>query len=68
MVSDLQLSVTNIADWITSMQLKLNCDKMELIMFGSRQQLLKCKTSSMNLDGNLIEMSKYVKYIRGGLD
>ena len=67
-VRDLQISVQDIAKWMTSMQLKLNCDKTELILFGSRQQLLKCKTREMELDGNLISMSQYVRYLGGGLD
>ena len=50
------------------MRLKLNCDKTELISFGSWQQLSKCSTTQMDLDGNLIPMSRYVKYLGGGLD
>ena len=34
-VKDLQLSVGDIAKWMASMRLKLNCDKTELILFGS---------------------------------
>ena len=67
-VRDLQISVQDIAKWMTSMQLKLNCDKTELILFGSRQQLLKCKTGEIELDGNLISTSQYVRYLGGGLD
>ena len=37
-------------------------------MFGHRNQLLKCKTDEVILDGNLIHMSSYVKYLGGGLD
>ena len=59
-VGDLQISVQDIANWMTSMRLKLNCDKTELILFGYRQQLLKCKTGEMELDGNLIPISQYV--------
>ena len=67
-VRDLQISVQDIAKWMTSMRLKLNYDKTELILFGSRQQLLKCKTKEMELDGNPIPMSQYVKYLGGGPD
>ena len=67
-VRDLQISVQDIAKWMTSMRLKLNCDKTELILFGSRQQLLKYKTGEIELDGNLILMSQYVRYLGGGLD
>ena len=67
-VKDLQISVQDIANWMTSMRLKLNFDKTELILFGSRQQLLKCKTSEIELDGYPISLSQYVKYLGGGLD
>ena len=50
------------------MRLRLNCDKTELILFGSRQQLLKCKTSEIELDGNPISTSQYVRYLGGDLD
>ena len=53
---------------MTSMRLKLNCDKTELILFRSRQQLLKCKTKEIELDGNLIKLSNQVKYLNEGLD
>ena len=67
-VRDLQISVQDIAKWMTSMRLKLNCDKTELILFGSKQQLLKCKTGDIELDGHLISVSQHVKYLGGGLD
>ena len=67
-VKDLQISVQDIGNWMTSMRLKLNCDKTELILFGSRQQLLKCKTSEIELDGYPFSLSQYVKYLGGGLD
>ena len=67
-VTDLQVSVQEIVRWMTSMRLKLNCDKTELILLGSRQHLLKCKTKEIELDGNLIHMSQYVRYLGGGLD
>ena len=37
-------------------------------MFGSRQQLRKCKTTSLTPEGNLIKMSNCVKYLGGNLD
>ena len=67
-VKDFQISVQDIAEWMTSMRLKLNCDKTELILFGSGQQLLKCKTSEIELNGYPISVSQYVKYLGGGLD
>ena len=38
-ISTTENTLTKIADWMTSMWLKLNSDKTEFIMFGSRQLL-----------------------------
>ena len=50
------------------MKLKLNADKTEVIIFGNQKQIDKCTTTSLVLDGNLIEISPHVKYLGGGLD
>ena len=50
------------------MRLKLNFYKTELILIGNQRQIDKCSTTSMILDSNLIQVSKYVKYLGGGLD
>ena len=47
---------------------RVNCDKTELILIGNQRLLNKCSTTNMVLDGNLIQMSKYVKYLGGALD
>ena len=59
--------VAPIGKWVSEMRLKLNCGKTELIMFGHRRQLLKCKMESISLDSNLIQVSSRVKYLGGGL-
>ena len=50
------------------MPFKLNCDKAEIIMFGHKKQLLKCKTDTVMLDDSLINVSSYIKYLGGGLN
>ena len=64
----LKNSVSEIADWIAEMRLKLNQDKTELILFGLRRQLLKCNTTGIELNGNLITLSNKVRYLGGNLD
>ena len=44
------------------MRLKLNPEKMELILFGNQKQMDKCSTQ------DLLPDSQYVKYLGGGLD
>ena len=50
------------------MRLKLNLEKMELILFGNQKQLDECSTQNLLLDNNLIKISSYIKYLGGGLD
>ena len=49
MINNTENTLTTIADWMTSMCLKLNSDKTEFIMFGSRQMLKHANTSHLNL-------------------
>ena len=48
--------------------MKMNNGKTEFILYGSRQQLLKCETTSININGNSIKRAKYIKYLRASLD
>ena len=53
---------------MTSMHLKLNSDKIEFIMFGSRQMLKHASTSHLDFASSLIQQSKLIKYLGGHLD
>ena len=50
------------------MHLKLNNDKTQFIMFGSRQMLKHANTLNLNFNSHLIQQSKLVKYLGGHLD
>ena len=50
------------------MQRKLNSDKTEYILFGSKQQLNKAAHKLFKAGLDLIELSKKVKYLGGVLD
>ena len=47
-ISTMETALTKIADWMTSMWLKLNSDKTEFIMFSSRQMLKYVNTSHLS--------------------
>ena len=47
--------VANIASWMDTMHLKLNPDKTEFIMFGYRNQLVKCTTSYVTISDSTIQ-------------
>ena len=55
--------VANIASWMNTMHLKLNPDKTEFIMFGYRNQLVKCTTSYVTISDSTIPKSPSVKYL-----
>ena len=60
--------VANIASWMDTMHLKLNPDKTEFIMFGYRNQLVKCTTSYGTISDSTIPKSPSVKYLGVTLD
>ena len=44
-------------------RLKINDGKTEFIMFGSKVQLAKCITNSININGNEVQRSEVIKYL-----
>ena len=46
----------------------MNDGKTEVILYGSRQQLLKSETTLMNLNGNSIKRAECIKYMGANLD
>ena len=61
-------TVANIASWMDTMHLKLNPDKTEYIMFGYKDQLVKCTTSYVTILDSTIPKSPSVKYLAVTLD
>ena len=61
-------TVANIASWMDTMCLKLNPDKTEFIMFGYRNQLVKCMASYVTISDSTIPKSPSVKYLGVTLD
>ena len=64
----MQATLTSIKDWMDSMHLKLNTDKMEFIIVGSKHQLRKLDESPLDANGDLIHESEVVRYLGGHLD
>ena len=58
----------NVKNWMTSMRLKLNGEKIEFIMIGHKTQLSKCDTTSVEIDNNTISLTDMVKYLGAHLD
>ena len=52
-----------VRSWMNSCHLKMNTDKMEAIMFGSRQQIRKCRLEAIEVCGDSIPYSESIKYL-----
>ena len=62
-------SLTNVAikQWMDQNRLKMNISKTEFIIFGSRQQLVKFKTSSIDINNSQIKRSESIWYLGADL-
>ena len=49
-------------------RLKMNKNKTEFILFGSKPQLDKCKTKTLNVGNTEIELADKIKYLGVLLD
>ena len=52
---------------MAAVHLRLNESKTEVIYFGSRQQLRKCQNKTFNINGEIINRSSKVKYLKSHL-
>ena len=60
----MELTFSNIKEWMDSMHLKLNSEKTEYIMFGSCQQLTKINPEPLQTGPDLIELQQQGKVPR----
>ena len=58
----------NVNTWMNLNHLKLNPDKTEFILFGSRQQLNKCKSKEISVVDAVVGWSNCIKYLGRYLD
>ena len=47
---------------------KINIQKMELMFWGSRQQLKKCETIGIRVIDDMVDRTKVTKYLGSWLD
>jgi hypothetical protein len=67
-VSELEKCLADINSWMSKNRLKMNPGKTEFILFGSRQQLKKCETSSIEVCGVDVKRSSCIKFLGAWLD
>ena len=51
-----------VKSWMNSCHLKMNTDKREAIIFGSRQQIKKCRLTAIEVCGDSIPYSESIRY------
>ena len=49
-------------------RLKMNGEKTEFIIYGSRQHLYKCVTNNINVTGEVVDKADCIKYLGVWLD
>ena len=67
-IRTLENSTIVIKEWMDQNRLKMNNDKTEFILIGSRQQLDKAQTSVVNINGEIVQKSRCIKYLGADLD
>ena len=67
-VSNLELNASNIKGTMDCNRLRMNNGKTDFIMFGSKLQLAKCITNSININGTEVQRSEVRKYLGAWLD
>ena len=61
--SALQEDVNAMGEWFSLNHLLVNCDKTNVMLFGSKQRLARSQGLSLFLLGKLLELSNAVKYL-----
>ena len=62
-MSNTESCLVSINEWMNLNRLKMNNEKTEFMLLGSRAQLGKCQTNSINVCGNLVQRNTVVKYL-----
>ena len=60
--------MTDLKVWMNENRLKMNNNKTEFILFGSKPQLDTCKTKTLNVNNTEIKLADKIKYLGVLLD
>ena len=61
--SVLQEDLNAVGEWFSLNRVLVNCDKTNVMLFGSKQRLARSQGLSLFLLGKLLELSNTVKYL-----
>ena len=62
-IHTLEQYTSDIKDWMDVNQLHMNSAKTEFLLVGSRQQLSKCVSTEINVNGEAVKRSACFKYL-----
>ena len=62
-MDDLEKCATDLKLWMDENRLKMNNNKTKFILFGSKLQLDKCKTKTLNVNNTEIGLADKIKYL-----
>ena len=62
-IRDLEECISQIKVWMNQNRLKMNGEKTEFILYGSRQQPKKCVTNNINVTGEVVDKTDCIKYL-----
>ena len=67
-ITSLESCITSIKHWMNGNRLRMNSAKADFIFIGSRQQLAKCKTTSILVCDEFVQRSSVIKYLGALID
>ena len=67
-IRDLEEYISQVKVWMNQNRLKMNGQKTEFILYGSRQQLKKCVTNNINVTGDVLDKTDCIKCLGVWLD
>ena len=67
-IAAIESCITSIKHWMDGNRLKMNSAKTDFILIGSRQQLAKCKTTSILVNDEIVLRSSIIKYLGALID
>ena len=67
-ITAIESCITSFKQWMDTNRLKMNSAKTNFILIGSRQQLVKCKMTSILANDDIVQRSPIIKYLGALID
>ena len=67
-IRDLEMCILEVKVWMDHNTLRMNGEKAQFIIYGSRQELKKCVTNNINVTGEVVDKTDCITYLGVWLD